>query len=155
MGLLPGALAAQTKVEITVNADYRKVATREPIAPDFAGLSFEITSLMPGSNGLAPRVHLFDPEANPQPLALFQQIGIKSLRVGAATGDGCRTPYPAHADLDVLFHFAEQANLKIIYQFRMRNPVSCAIPDLQRQSATTAVHLEPLCAEHRRAKHRQ
>jgi hypothetical protein len=134
-------LAAQTKVEILVNADYRSMAERESIAPDFAGLSFEITSVMPGTNGLAASVHLFDPQANPQPLALFQQIGIKSLRVGAATGDGCRTPSPTHADLDALFQFAHQANLKIIYQFRMRNPASCEIPDLEQQSAETAHYL--------------
>jgi hypothetical protein len=139
--LLPCISAAQTKVEISVNADYRNMAEREPIAPDFSGLSFEITSVMPGTNGLATGVHLFDPQANPQPLALFQQIGIKSLRVGAATGDGCRTPFPSHEDLDALFHFAQQANLKIIYQFRMRNPVSCDIPDLEQQSAETAHYL--------------
>lgn len=139
--LLPSALIAQTKVEISVDADYRNLAEREPIAPDFAGLSFEITSVMPGTNGLATGVHLFDPQANPQPLALFQQIGIRSLRVGAATGDGCRTPFPAHADLDALFHFAQQANLRIIYQFRMLNPASCEIPDLAQQSARTAQYL--------------
>ena len=141
LGLLPGVSAAQTKVEISVNADYRNQAEREPIAPDFAGLSFEITSVMPGANGLPTGVHLFDPQANPQPLALFQQIGIKSLRVGAATGDGCRTPFPAHADLDPLFHFAQQADLKIIYQFRMINPASCDIPDLAQKSAETAQYL--------------
>ena len=141
LGLLPGVLAAQTKVEISVNADYLSMAEREPIAPDFAGLSFEITSVMPGTNGLATGVHLFDPDANPQPLALFQQIGIKSLRVGAATGDGCRTPFPTRADLDALFHFAQQANLKIIYQFRMLNPASCRIPDLAQQSAETAQYI--------------
>jgi hypothetical protein len=139
--LVPGILEAQTKVEISVKSDYWRMPDREPIAADFAGLSFEITSVMPGANGLAPGVHLFDPQANPQPLALFQQIGIKSLRVGAATGDGCHTPVPTHADLDALFHFAQQANLKIIYQFRIRNPVSCEIPDLQQQSAETAHYL--------------
>ena len=138
---LPVCLPAQIQVEITVNADYRSMAQHQPIAPDFAGLSFEITSLMPGANGLAPGVHLFDPQANPQPLALFQQMGIKSLRVGAATGDGCKTPFPTYSDLDALFHFAQQANLKVIYQFRMRNPVSCAVPDLQQQSAATAYYL--------------
>lgn len=141
LGLLPGVSAAQTKVEISVNADYRNMAKREPIAPDFAGLGFEITSVMPGANGLPAGVHLFDPQSNPQPLALFQQMGIRSLRVGAASGDGCRTPFPAHADLDALFHFAQQSNLKIIYQFRMINPASCDIPDLAQQSAETAKYL--------------
>lgn len=141
MMLLPFRLVAQTKVEVVVNSDYRKIAEHEPIAPDFAGLSFEITSVMPGTSGLATGVHLFDSTANPQPLALFQQIGIKSLRVGAATGDGCRTPLPAHADLDALFHFAQKANLKVIYQFRMLNPASCDIPDLAQTSAETAQYL--------------
>lgn len=59
------------------------------------------------------------------------------MRVGAATGDGCRTPFPARADLDALFHFAHEANLKVIYQFRLLNPASCAIPDLAQTSATT------------------
>ena len=139
--LLPVCLVAQTKVEVLVNGDYRKMAEREPIAPDFAGLSFEITSVLPGTSGLATGVHLFDPTTNPQPLALFQQIGIKSLRVGAATGDGCGTPFPAHADLDALFQFAQQANLKVIYQFRMLNPATCDIPDLAQTSAETAQYL--------------
>lgn len=141
LGLLPGVLAGQTKVEISVNADYRNTSQLEPIAPDFAGLSFEITSVIPGTSGLATGVHLFDPQANPQPLALFQQMGIKSLRVGASTGDGCGTPFPTHADLDALFAFARQANLKVIYQFRMINPDSCDIPDLEQQSADTARYL--------------
>lgn len=139
--LLPVRLAAQTKVEVVVNSDYRKMAEHEPIAPDFAGLSFEITSVMPGTNGLAAGVRLFDPTANPQPLALFQQIGIKSLRVGAASGDRCETPFPGHTDLDALFHFAQQANLKIIYQFRLLNPASCDLPDLTQNSAKTARYL--------------
>jgi len=141
MVLLPACLAAQTKVEVTVTGDYRKMGEHEPIPPDFAGLSFEITSVMPGTSGLATGVHLFDPTANPQPLALFQQIGIKSLRIGAATGDGCRTPFPAHGDLDALFQFAQQANLKVIYQFRLFNPASCDIPDLAQTSAETARYM--------------
>ena len=141
MMLLPVCVVAQTKVEVLVNGGFREMAEHEPIPTDFAGLSFEITSVMPGTSGLANGLHLFDPTANPQPLALFQQIGIKSLRVGAATGDGCRTPFPTHADLAALFQFAQQATLKVIYQFRMLNPASCDIPDLAQRSAETAQYL--------------
>jgi len=36
--LLPACLAAQTKVEISVNANYRAMAEREPISSDFAAV---------------------------------------------------------------------------------------------------------------------
>lgn len=75
LALLAAGSAAQTKVEVLVNGDYRKVAEHEPIARDFTGLSFEITSVMPGTNGLSTGLHLFDATANPQPLTLFQQMG--------------------------------------------------------------------------------
>jgi hypothetical protein len=132
---------AQTAVSVSINSTYSNINSVKPIAADFAGLGFEITSVMPGANGLPPGVHLFDPVNNPQPLALFQQMGIKNLRVGAGTGDGCRTPFPASVDIDDLFHFAQAANLKVIYQFRLINPASCAISSLASINAATAQYI--------------
>ena len=136
-----GVVSAQTPVSVPINSTYSNINSVKPIASDFAGLGFEITSVMPGANGLAPGVHLFDPVNNPQPLALFQQMGIKNLRVGAGTGDGCRTPFPAYADIDDLFHFAIVARLKVIYQFRLINPASCANPGLASINAATAQYI--------------
>ena len=136
-----GVVFAQTQVSVSINSTYSNINSVKPIPPDFAGLGFEITSVMPGANGLPQGVHLFDPVNNPQPLALFRQMGIKNLRVGAGTGDGCRTPFPATADIDDLFHFAQAANLKVIYQFRLINPASCAIPDLASINAKIAQYI--------------
>ena len=139
--LFAGVVSAQTPVSVPINSTYSNINSVKPIAPDFAGLGFEITSVMPGANGLAPGMHLFDPVNNPQPLALFQQMGIKNLRVGAGTGDGCRTPFPTYADIDDLFHFAIVAKLKVIYQFRLINPASCANPGLASINAATAHYI--------------
>ena len=52
-----GAALAQTAVNVSINSTYSNINSVKPIEPDFAGLGFEITSEMPGANGLPPGVH--------------------------------------------------------------------------------------------------
>lgn len=95
------------------------------IPMDFSGLSIETSTIMNGNNGISG--HLFSPTDNPQVLTLFQNIGLKNLRVGGGTVD--QSYSPSCADIDTLFNFAPLAGVKVIYSLRLLNsatlPNSC------------------------------
>jgi hypothetical protein len=86
------------------------------IAPDFSGLSFEVSILLPNENG----VRYFRPDNLPL-IKLFHTLGIKNLRIGGNTSDRDVKKLPDEADLDSLFAFAKAANVKIIYCLRLHN----------------------------------
>ena len=86
------------------------------IAPDFAGLSFESSNLIPDAQGN----HLFSADTR-QFVQLFRAIGIRNLRVGGGTADFSRLPMPTQADIDALFAFAKAADVRVIYTLRMLN----------------------------------
>src|SRR5580658_7585894 len=104
-------LEAQTP--LTISVDTNNIGPS--ISPDFSGLSFEIGRVFPGSDG----VHYFRPD-NRTLVALFQTLGIKSLRIGGNTADRDAGPTPSRADLDSLFAFAKAADVKVIYCLRLR-----------------------------------
>jgi hypothetical protein len=98
-------------VTVTVDAS----AGSADISPDFLGLSYESSMLLP-ANGH----YYFD--ANNQALVnTFKTLGIKSLRVGANAVDDPRIPIPQTQDIDSLFNFARAAGVKVIYSFRLKN----------------------------------
>jgi len=105
-----GALA-QSPVALTV--------TNSPgyaVSTNFSGLSFGTISLKPGSKG-----YFFD-SSDTQMVALFQQLGIKSLRIGGTSVDTNSSNYtPATPDVDALFRFANAAGVKVIYSVRLEN----------------------------------
>ncbi|HEX3625186.1 MAG TPA: hypothetical protein VH280_07165 [Verrucomicrobiae bacterium] len=106
------AVHAQSPLTISVDAKHPGAA----ISPDFAGLSFEMSQLRPGQDGL----RYFRPE-NIRLINLFQTLGIKSLRLGGNTSDrNWRNP-PDQADIDSLFAFAKAANVKVIYCLRLHD----------------------------------
>src|SRR5580658_6738856 len=70
--------AAEPTVNITLDPQHPGAA----IAPDFSGLSFETSVLLPGEGG----VHYFRPDNLPL-INLFHTLGIKNLRIGGNTGD--------------------------------------------------------------------
>src|ERR1019366_7204704 len=72
------------------------------IAPDFSGLSFEVSLVLPAANG----VHYFRPDNQPL-INLFHTFGIKNLRIGGNTSDRDARQLPGEADLDSLFEFAK------------------------------------------------
>jgi len=109
--LLAGTALGQSPVTITVD-------TRAPgaaIPDDFAGLSFEMQYVLPGTNG----TYFFSPKNRPL-VAIFKTLGIKNLRVGGNTADRPGVPVPGPADADSLFAFAKAAGVKVIYTLRLR-----------------------------------
>ncbi|HTV41853.1 MAG TPA: hypothetical protein VMF08_14825 [Candidatus Sulfotelmatobacter sp.] len=85
------------------------------IPPDFSGLSFEMSQLLPDENGN----HYFSPKNKPL-VRLFKTLGIKSLRAGGNTADKPTVKIPDEADIDSLFAFARAAGVKVIYTVRLR-----------------------------------
>ncbi len=106
------ASAAESPVSISVDAKNPGAA----IAPDFAGLSFEVSLLLPNASG----VHYFRPD-NQLLIHLFRTLGIRSLRIGGNTSDRDARRLPGEADLDSLFEFAKAAGVKVIYCLRLHN----------------------------------
>src|SRR5580704_11029479 len=86
------------------------------IAPDFSGLSFEMSLLLPNEDG----VRYFRPGNLPL-INLFHTLGIKNLRIGGNTSDRDVKRLPEEADLDSLFEFAKAAGVKVIYCLRLHN----------------------------------
>lgn len=85
------------------------------ISPDFSGLSFEMSQLLPDENGN----HYFSPN-NRSLVNLFKTLGVKNLRVGGNTADKPTVKIPDDADIDSLFAFARVANVKVIYTVRLK-----------------------------------
>ncbi len=109
--LLAGTALAQSPV--TINVDTKIPGATIP--DDFAGLSFEMQTVLPGTNG----TYFFSPKNQPL-IAMFQTLGIKNLRVGGNTADRSGVPMPGPADADSLFAFARAAGVKVIYTLRLR-----------------------------------
>jgi len=117
--LLTGALfvagdmhGASSPVTLSVDVKHPGAA----IAPDFSGLSFEVSILLPNEQG----VRYFRPDNRPL-IQLFHTLGIKNLRIGGNTSDRDARQLPAEADLDSLYQFARAAGVKVIYCLRLRN----------------------------------
>jgi hypothetical protein len=115
-GLLwAGAANAQSPVTLTIS-------TQSPgytIPDDFAGLSFEMGSLVFNRNGV--NGYLFS-ATNPQTVTLFQNIGVRSLRVGGGSVDGTNAVVPTTAGIMNAFGFARAVgNLKVIYSLQLLN----------------------------------
>lgn len=105
---------ATTNSELTIRLDAKK--TTNTIAPDFSGLSFETSLLLPNDRG----THYFRPDNQPL-ITLFHTLGIKNLRIGGNTGDRDFKRMPSYADLDSLFGFAKAADVKVVYCLRLHN----------------------------------
>ncbi|CAG7616161.1 hypothetical protein ACFQI7_01490 [Paenibacillus allorhizosphaerae] len=111
------------------------------IPSDFSGLSFEVGPLVSGNAGVEG--YLFSPE-NSQLITLFQNIGIKNLRVGGGSVDQripAGTGSDGYAGIDNLFAFAKAAGVKVIYTFRMLNPAAKPVPNLIAGQAAIAQYI--------------
>lgn len=86
------------------------------VGPDFPGLSFEVSLLLPNEDG----IRYFRPDNLPL-IQLFHTLGIKNLRIGGNTSDRDVRKLPEQADLDSLFEFAKAAGVKVIYCLRLHN----------------------------------
>src|ERR1039457_7226998 len=135
---------AQTAVTVTVNSTYSNITASKPIVPDFAGLGFEAAAERSGNAGVSG---YFLTPSNTQLIILFQQMGVRNLRLGGGTADGCGTPIPQYydppdfarsPDINQAFEFARSADVNVIYTLRMVNHKKCFIPDLASQDARYA-----------------
>lgn len=108
----PGTGSAQSSIRIELDPQESQI----PIAPEFAGLSFEMTVVLPKQEGM----YYFDAK-NAAGIQLFHTLGLKSLRVGANAVDDPKVAIPNEADADHLFAFAKAAGIKVIYSFRLKN----------------------------------
>ena len=106
------AKGASAPVTVTLDPNHPGPA----IPAGFSGLSFEISQLLPNADG----VHYFRPDNQPL-IALFQTLGIKSLRIGGNSSDRDAHELPSDADLDSFFAFARAADVKVIYCLRLRH----------------------------------
>src|SRR5690349_841370 len=109
--LLAGTALALSPVTVTIDTK----APGAVIPDDFAGLSFEMQTVLPGTYG----PYFFSPKNRPL-IAMFQTLGIKNLRVGGNTADRPGVAIPGPADADSLFAFARAAGVKVIYTLRLR-----------------------------------
>ncbi len=90
------------------------------IPDDFIGLSFETSVILANPNKI-PRhepFYFFSPTNRPL-ISFFKTLGIRNLRVGGGTVDKSKRPLPGPADMDQLFAFAKDANVKVIFSFRL------------------------------------
>jgi hypothetical protein len=122
IGLCATAAAALAQSPVTVTVDVR--AAGATIPPEFLGLSFESSNLLPHENG----GRIFS-ASNRALIDLLRTLGIRSLRIGGGTADIPRYAMPADADIDSLFAFAAAADVKVIYTLRL--PRTDAVRDAQ------------------------
>lgn len=111
-------MMAMTLVAWVVHAEPVMIAidARAPgkeISPEFIGLSYEMSELLPDQEGR----RFFTPDNAPL-LRLFRTLGVKSLRVGGNTADRPSITMPSRADIDSLFAFAAAAGVKTLYTLR-------------------------------------
>jgi hypothetical protein len=125
--VLPGVAAAQTQaVGVTVSAD----VSAGKLADRFLGLSYESSMLLPKDGR-----YYFDAR-DAALVDTFKTLGIRSLRVGANAVDDPRIPVPQEPDIDALFSFARDADVKVIYSFRLKNGNPAESARLARYIAT-------------------
>ncbi|MDB5083954.1 MAG: hypothetical protein JWN30_840 [Bacilli bacterium] len=124
---------------ILVSVDTSSPGPRIPI--DFTGLGFERGPLNPGNNGVDG--YLFNP-SNTQLITLFQNVGIKHLRIGGGSIDTMSLPGTGpdgYTGIDNLFAFAQAAGVSVLYSLRMLNPGGTTIPNLMTEDATIAQYI--------------
>ncbi len=99
----------QVNVTVTINPEYNNSTQRTAIVPDFIGLG--IGTVAETQNYAGVSGYLFAP-SNSQLIALFQQIGIKNLRMA----DGpLPVNAPSHTDIDNFFGFMQAVNATALY----------------------------------------
>jgi hypothetical protein len=142
--LLGATGQAQSRPSAPITLKVNATSHEYAIPSDFVGLGFETRSVAPNTYGVSG--YFFTP-TNTQLITLFQNIGLKNIRVGGGTVDGssgserCVMPVPTHADIDNLFEFAQAAGVKVIYSVRLTNLSTCANPNLAEDDAGIAKYV--------------
>ena len=102
------------------------IDTRTPgaaIPPDFLGLSYETSRMLPDEKD----AHYFRPDNAPL-IETFRTLGVKSLRIGGNSVDASLIAIPSEEDIRAFFDFARAAGAKVIYSVRLHggDPASAA-----------------------------
>lgn len=89
------------------------------VPSDFAGLSFEIGTQRAGHGGVSG--YIFSATNTPV-INLFQNIGVRHLRIGGGTVDGESAVLLTDTEIDNLFAFVKAVgNLEVIYTLQLEN----------------------------------
>ena len=88
------------------------------IPPDFTGLSFESDAT--GLNHRGVNGYLFG-AFNKQLIMLFQNSGLRNLRIGGSTVDRFHDAANNRAAIDSVFAFAKAVGIKVIYSLPLHN----------------------------------
>ncbi len=126
--MLAAGIRAQSPVTVTINPRPSGAA----IPADFLGMSFGMRALVPKPAG----ERFFSP-TNTQLITLFQNLGLRHLRLGGTSVEWpVRTPIPNERDIDDLFAFARAAGIdKVIYSLRLLETT----PDAHYAGADAAI----------------
>lgn len=142
-----GGLLAQSRPAAQVTVTIDTTSHGYAIPGDFSGIGFERGTQNSGNAGASG--YLFSP-ANTQLITLFQNLGLRSLRIGAGSVDTeipVGTGSDGYTSVDNLFGFAKAAGVKVLYGVRLLNPASKPIPALQADDSALAQyvwqHYEP------------
>lgn len=100
-----------TPIAVTVDSSHPGAR----IPSDYVGLSYETKSELPTREGKS----YFTPD-NASLVKMFQTLGIRNLRIGGNTVDAPQVLVPDQTDIDRLFQFAQVADTKVVYGFRLR-----------------------------------
>lgn len=149
MGLWGHPAPAQSRPSAPITVTVNTARHIHAIPSDFIGLGFETASELPNHYGVSG--YFFTP-SNKQLITLFQNIGVKEIRVGGGTvdtsgprghapGGHCGMPPPTTKDIDNLFQFAQAAGIKVLYSVRLLNPTACSDPHLASNDAHAAAYI--------------
>jgi hypothetical protein len=137
MMAMAGILPAFGSVPLSLSLDFTHPGPAIP--DDFAGLSYETKREMSDVQG-----NYYFTAQNLPLIKIFETIGIKNLRIGGNTVDSSKVGIPVQADIDNLFQFAQAADTKVIYSFRM-NHGDAAASATQAKYIADNYHTNLLC----------
>jgi hypothetical protein len=115
--ILFGSAIAQSPVTLTVSTQSNGIF----IPDDFSGISLEMGSLKSGNGGTTG--NMFDDATvspsnlHTQVITLFEELGIKNIRVGGGSVD--MNIVPTNADIDAFFRFVKVTNVNVIYSVQL------------------------------------
>lgn len=100
---------------ITITIDAESPGDRIP--DDFIGLSFETGSVRKNNAGMPG---YFFSSGNAQSLHIFDQLGVRHLRVGGGSVDANKVA-PTYEEINELFSFAAKSGVRVVYSLRLLN----------------------------------
>lgn len=106
--LFSASALAQSPVSLSINTESPGLA----VAPDFGVFSFETGSLEYANGNYNPDGYFFN-AANTQLVTIYQNLGVKSMRVGGDSVDG--SYIPSDADIDSFYSFAKAAGIRTVF----------------------------------------